>query len=121
MDPVVKPALKSSSSPVAKSPGPGELKQNKQYYSFCLFLLSLIIFFPPLHIRPDFGWICNTVRRKARRSSPSVKQEEEGKRLTDKGNSQVDESTLDSCPLTISSPVSLQISRSPSKGEQKHL
>ncbi|XP_045888426.1 inactive serine/threonine-protein kinase VRK3 isoform X2 [Micropterus dolomieu] len=59
------------------------------------------------------------VRGKAKLSSPAAKQVEEEKRQTDKTSRKAEESTADSSLVTVSSPVSSPISKSPFKGKSK--
>uniref|UniRef100_A0A671YKY3 VRK serine/threonine kinase 3 n=1 Tax=Sparus aurata TaxID=8175 RepID=A0A671YKY3_SPAAU len=59
------------------------------------------------------------VRGKAKLSSPAKKQEEDGKKLTDKTSKKAEESAVDGCPVAITSPVSSPISRSPFRATAK--
>ncbi|KAI3377875.1 hypothetical protein L3Q82_009011, partial [Scortum barcoo] len=59
------------------------------------------------------------VRGKAKLSSPATNRVEEGKKLIDKTSRKAEESTVDSSPAAVSSPVPSPLSRSPFKGEQK--
>lgn len=110
LDTVMEP---SSSSPVKKSPRPGELKFRHEFLENCSISLSEL--FSLIH--HDFAWICNTVRGKAKLSRPAVKQAVEGPILSEADNGQANESAGDRSPVVPSSSISSPNSRSPLKSK----